>query len=617
MSDADAPRKRYNVGVVKIPWRDRDVAHAVIREDDVHGYRDVMGADAPDADEKFPVGADTAYTVELTDYEAELYAAASNIRYIEEDQQVYPQRAVGRPTGTLHIPPLDCLAWMRTRYVDMRRWHGRDVRVAILDAGTTQAVRNAMGYTLVARTVLSPGVVLGPGQELITEDDVHGCLVAPNGVPPGGLLLDAIITHADGSGGSLFSTMAASIVWATDNGAKVANLSYNAGSTDAAPQVMVDACTYARNNGGVQVTISAGNNDLTDLQNPAGLSRTQSNVHSIIAFDPATDRRALFSSHHADGSGCTPGVDSLSLDIFGNPVRWNGTSSAAPHAAMLMAMAMTGGQFTPTQVGASFKANRRDTGAGASEQGGGAYDLHRALTGLGAGPSLTTSSGNVTHLDSRGLAAGPSSYSLTPATGVQPDDLQIMALVSPYDAKFVLPPGATLLTDAPYKAAFEQDDGITVLRSRIRVLAMPYTANQPASVPLSFGGASWFSAFGVMTVRAPGGLDPEKFVPTTKFGIGGSLDTVPVVPSTTSDLQVCIFSQWHPSANTGTLSLPAGLSQRGFWRLGTAGAGYTLLMATRQLTDGNRTPSYVSTSNDSTGTWGTCTFAVPAGPPAI
>jgi hypothetical protein len=617
MSTPGEERRKYNVGAIKLPWRERDIAHAVITPEDMHGYRDIMGADTPDAHPTFPVGANTAYTVELTDHEADLYAAASNLRYLEEAELHEPQRAVGRPTGTLHIPPLDCLAWLRTRYLDLRRWHGRDVRVAILDQGTTAAVREKMGWTLVARTNVADAK-LGPGQELVEPDHSHGCLVAPNGVPAGGLLLDCIIGGV--SGGSLDSWEAAGIIWAVDNGAKVINLSWNSSAAGTPGQVLQDACAYARNNGGAQITWSAGNNNLTDLQNPAGLSRTNSNVHSIIAFDPATDRRGRFSSHVSDASGCTPGVDSLSLDIFGRPIRWNGTSSAAPHAAMLMAMAMTGGQFTPTQVGAAFKANRRDTGAGASEQGGGAYDLHRALVGLGAGPSVTTSSTNVTHLDSRGVSStGASSFSLTPAAGVQPDDMQIVVLISSHGANFVLPHGAVLLTDAPYFALYERgmDPVLPVTTSRIRILAVPYTDAQPASMLLSFGGASWISAFGVMTLRGAGGLDPERFVPTTKFGTGGSLDTVPVVPATTSDLQVCIFSQRHPTATTGTLSLPSGLTQRGFWRPSSGTAGYTLLMATRQLTDGNRTPSYISTSNDTTGTWGTCTFTVPAAPPAI
>jgi hypothetical protein len=615
MSDADAPRKRYNVGVVKIPWRDRDVAHAVIREDDVHGYRDVMGADAPDADEKFPVGAHTAYAVELTDHEADLFAAASNIRYLEEVQEHEPLRAVGRPTGTAHIDPLDQLAWMRARYVDLRRWHGRDVRVAILDQGTTQAVRDKMGWTLVARAVHS-GFTLGPGQELFHPNHSHGCMVAPNGVPAGGLILDGIISNGS-TGGSLDTWEAAGIIWAVDNGAKVINISFaSAGNHDPPSQVMQDALAYARNNGGVQVTFGAGNSNLPDLDSPSTGSRTNSNAHSMIAFDPATDRRALFSSYHADASGCTPGEDSLSLDIFGNLLRWDGTSSAAPHAAQLMARAMTGGQFTPTQVGAAFKANGRDTGAGSSQQGGGAYDLHRALTALGAGPAITSSGGTVTHLDSRGVATSAGSYTLTPATGIQPDDMQIVVLVSDHGAGLVLPPGAVTLTDVPYRATRELGAGQSITPMHLRVLAVPHTAAQPASMTLSFGGGGWFSAFGVMTLRGAGGLDPERFVPTTRFGLGGSLTAVPVVPATTNDLQVCIFSQDNATANTGTLSLPAGLTQRGFWRP-TGATGYTLLMATRQLTDGNRTPSYVSTSNDSTGTWVTCTFTVPAGPPAI
>jgi hypothetical protein len=615
----DAPRRTYNIGARKLRPHQRNIARDVIGTTDEdwsrRRYVDIIGSDsdAPGGRARFPYGADVAYSVELTDEEAEQFAAASNLRYLEEVQVHQPSRYVARPTGTAAVPTLATLGWLRARQADLRRWHGRDVRVAVLDQGTTKAARDAMGITLVAKTVTS-GQNLGPGQELIDpQTHHHGCLVAPNAVPAGGLLLDCII--CDASGATTDTWEAAGIRWAVDNGARVINLSF-AGGPGVPSQAFQDACAYARDNGGVQIVISAGNDDLADLASPSSASRLFTGVHSSIAFDEATDRRALFSNHVADGSGCGPGVDVWSFDIHGYPVRWNGTSASAPHMVQLMARAMTGAQFTPAQVGAAFKANTRDTGAGASEQGGGAYDLSRALTALGVQPAASAGVTTATHLDSRGVAATLASHTITPASGVAVDDLQLAVLVSSIDAKVVVPPGWTLLTDAAYYGGWEISRGIPVGPTRVRVLAAPYAAAQPASVPLSFGGNTWFSAMGIITLRGLGGMDPERCNPLVRFGTGSSVTTLPATPATTNDLQVCVFTQLHPTATTGTLSLPAGLTQRGFWRPSTGTTGYTLLVATNALTSGAATPAYTSTSNNATGTWAALSLTVPCGAPA-
>jgi hypothetical protein len=612
MTSPDPPRRRFNVGAVKIPNWQRTIAHDVLPDDEAwaeRGYRDVIGSDSDHADgmAKFPYGAEVSYSVELTDAEAERFATASNLRYLEEDRLNQPSRHVARPTGTAPVPTLATLSWLRARYVDLRAWHGRDVRVAVLDQGTTQAVRDAMGLTLVARTITG-GVTLGPGQELVQPEFEHGCLVVGNAVPAGGLLLDCIIVEPGGN--ALDSSIAAGIRWAVDNGAKVANCSF--GGPPAVPsQVIQDACAYARDNGGTQIVFSAGNDNLADLGAPSSASRLFAGVHSSIAFDEATDRRALFSNHASDASGCSTGVDVTSFDPYGNPVHWNGTSASAPHMAQLMARALTGGQFTPQQVGTAFKSNTRDTGAGASEQGGGAYDLQRVLAALGVQSAATAGVATPTHLDSRGGAATPASWTLTPASGVAVDDLQLVVLVSSVAGGTVVPPGWTMLTDTAYYGGWEASQGITVGPTRLRVLAAPYTAAQPASVTLSMAGGTWFSALLIMTIRGVGGIDHEQLAPLVRFGTGGSVSTVSALPATTNDLQVCVFSQRHPAADTGTLSLPAGLTQRGFWRPSATGIGYTLLAATTALTSAARTPTYTSTSNDATGTWAALTLTVP------
>lgn len=618
MTSPDEPRRRYNVGATKIPARRRTIAHAVLPTDDdwaQRGYRDIIGSDSDHSGGRaqFPYGAEVSYTVELTDAEAQQFAQASNLRYLEEDQEHPPARHVARPTGTLPIPTLATLGWLRARYVDLRRWHGRDVPVAVLDQGTTAAVRAAMGLTLVARTVTS-GVTLGPGQELVRPDHSHGCLVAPNAVPAGGLLLDCVITSD--SGGATDSAIAAGIRWAVDNGARVVNISF-AGSPGGSPaQVIIDACAYARDNGGAQIVIATGNDAANDIGALSAASRLFAGVHSSVAFDEATDRRALFSNAATDASGCASGVSVTSLDPQGQPVRWNGTSASAPHQVQLMARALTGGQFTPAQVGAAFKANTRDTGAGAAEQGGGAYDLHRALTALGAQPAAGPAAVAPTHLDSRGGAATVSSWGVTPAAGVQVDDLQIVVLVSEVSPLLPTPHGWTLLADVAYRASYELAAGQPVSPTRVRVLAAPYTAAQPANTVLALTDGPRPSAMGVITVRGAGGMDPERFAPLVRFGTGTSPTTLAAQPATDGDLQLCVFSQLHPTATTATLSLPAGLTQRGFWRPGTGTAGYSLLIATRTVSGAGATPSYTSAANAS-GTWAALTLTVPGGDPEI
>jgi hypothetical protein len=484
----------------------------------------------------------------------------------------------------------------------------------VLDQGTTAAMRNAMGLTLVARTVIESSIQLGPGQELVRPEWTHGCVVAGNAVPAGGLLLDAIIIEPV-TGGAFPSAQAAGITWAVDNGAKVINLSFGGTPGEAASQVVTDAAAYARD-AGVHIIFSAGNDDVADLAPGAGLCRTFVNVHASIAFDPATDRRALFSNHHADASGCSAGVNVMSLGPYGELSRWNGTSASAPHMAHLMARALTGGQFTANQVGAAFRANTRDTGAGTSEQGLGAWDLHRALASLGGVPTFGSYQGpDITHVDTRGAASngGTTGFSVTPASSVQPDDLQLVFIVSSHGANFVVPHGWTMLTDEHYPASWEQSAGQTVGPTKLRVLARPYAAGDPASISASFGGNTWFSAFGIMTLRGVGGLDPEKCVPVVRFGTSASVQTPAVLPSSVNDLLVCVFMQRHPTATTGTLSVPSGLTSRGFFRPSAGTTGYTMLLTTAQRTDSGHIPSFTSTSNDATGTW--CAVAVTVAPP--
>ena len=68
------------------------------------------------------------------------------------------------------------------------------------------------------------------------------------------------------------------------------------------------------------------------------------------------------------------------------------------------------------------------------------------------------------------------------------------------------------------------------------------------------------------------------------------------------------------TAPSATLSVPTGLTDRALIRPAStpSGFGYPMRLATRQLTTGARTPTYTSTSNDSTGTWVSVALTVPS-----
>lgn len=72
-------KKLYNIGHVKIPFEERDVAHRHLEDDD---FLDSFAEDAE-------VGEEGRYAAWLTEEGAADYAAASNIRYIQEAQEIH------------------------------------------------------------------------------------------------------------------------------------------------------------------------------------------------------------------------------------------------------------------------------------------------------------------------------------------------------------------------------------------------------------------------------------------------------------------------------------------------------------------------------------------------
>lgn len=375
-------RSWWNVGAVKIPHAERDVAHGVFADPQSEFY-DILGADTPDDHEIFGVGTNTSYSVYCTREQAERMMEASNARYVEPDRMI-PHTKTPTDRTLTYIG--------QTTFSTYPDWHGRDVPIAIVDQGNTAAVRAIKGWTLAGRAYCTTPP---PGGAEIWPNQIHGCLTSSCAVPDGGIVLDAQIT-AD-SGSSSTAAMAAGIRWAADSGAKVINCSFGAPAS-AGPLIPVgDVFQYIQdNNIDVEHYSSAGNDSINDLNWPAAYSRYYSFVNSVIAFDETKDSLASFSAYAADATGCSSGVLVNGMLPDGSERTWSGTSASSPHAARLCAMLQTGGRYTAHQAGAILRATLRQTSRPAAQQGGGSFNLQRAVASLGTGSGGGTGGGGGT-----------------------------------------------------------------------------------------------------------------------------------------------------------------------------------------------------------------------------
>jgi subtilisin family serine protease len=230
------------------------------------------------------------------------------------------------------------------------------VKIAILDSGVDAFHPEFRGKLL-------PGFSLLDNPTNLSDVNGHGTAVAGvaaaagnNGSGIAGMawqnpIIPVRIATREGSTTS--TLVAAGLMWAVDNGARVLNVSYGPLQGD---QVVIAAARYVRSKGGL-VFLSSGN---TPAVNPAPLEDSE----VFVGATDGLDRLAPFSTRGAAVQLLAPGVDIPTTLSGGGYALANGTSFAAPNAAGVAGLIWAlNPSLTPLQVLQILRSTAKNIGA--------------------------------------------------------------------------------------------------------------------------------------------------------------------------------------------------------------------------------------------------------------
>jgi len=325
---------------------------------------------------------------------ARTYQASALVESVDLDRAI---RAVWTP-GDPQLPA----QWGLATIGASAAWdpgHGAtSARVAILDSGI-----DSTHLDLAGRVVLSTDFTgSGTGDRFGHGTAVAGIIAAglDNAIGIAGLstapLLDGKVLDDDGIG--FESAMLDGIVWATDHGARVINLSVGTQSScSTAVQTTID---YAWTHGAV-VVAAAGNDGTRNVVAPASCAH----VMAVGATD-STDERATFSNWGPGVSLAAPGVSILTTALNGGYTAKDGTSLAAAHVSGAVALlwATRWGVSNQAVVDRLLGTAKRIPGTGLFWQAG-RLDLAAAVGAMSSSPA--TPSPSVTPTRSASLTATP------------------------------------------------------------------------------------------------------------------------------------------------------------------------------------------------------------------
>jgi serine protease len=329
-----------------------------------------------------------------------------------------PVTALDAPTGTdVYRSQQWSLATMNVA----RAWQastGAGITVAVIDTGVDAGHPDLAGQVL-------PGIDLIAGAEGVSTDpNGHGTHVAGTiaAVTGNGAGVTAVAPHAkilpiralDADGSGYMSDTATGIVYATDHGAQVINMSL--GGTESSTAVST-AISYARSKG-VVVVAAAGNSRANG--SPTSYPAADDGVIAV-ASTTSDDVYSSFSNRGDYIDVAAPGSAIISTypPASGSAyVSMSGTSMAAPHVAALAALLKSyHADLTPDQIQQAMQNSAVDLGTPGkdSDYGYGRVDAAAALAAIIPATTDPAPSNDPSAPDAPAPTPAPSTPAETPA----------------------------------------------------------------------------------------------------------------------------------------------------------------------------------------------------------
>lgn len=293
---------------------------------------------------------------------------------------------------------------------------GGGVIVAVLDTGVRSGGPDGIANLL-------SGYDFYNNDSNPSDGDGHGTFVAGTigqrtdngvgvaGLAPGVAILPLKVMSDDGYGD--INSIANGLVWAADQGARVANMSLGSSSYSS---TLKSACDYAHDRG-VTLVAASGNEYASQVGYPAafdnviavGASRYDGTRAGYSNTGAGLDLLAPGGDTAVDqnGDGYADGVLQETIQGGGwTYTFWEGTSMAAPHVAAAAALVIAQGVDDPDQVRSVLRSTAQDVGASGydTSTGYGVLDVGAAVA-LAAGSG---SSGGDTGGSSGGDTGGSS-----------------------------------------------------------------------------------------------------------------------------------------------------------------------------------------------------------------
>lgn len=292
-----------------------------------------------------------------------------------------------KPSGGTNDPSLGS-EWYVTKTGATNAWSlatGSGVTIAILDTGCDPthpdlSSRYVPGWNTYDNNADTHDVY-GHGT------NVAGVAAATgnNGVGIAGMAYNASIMPmriSDLNGMGYSSTVASGLTWASDHGARVANISYQLTSSS----TVQNASKYFMDHGGV-VCIAAGNTGTVDpaADSPYAMTVSATTSSDVLATWSTTGNCVDISA---------PGASIYTTNNGGGYGSWSGTSVASPMVAGAAALVMSANPaLTGYQVQDLLKSTAKDLGSAGwdSQYGQGRLDAYAAVSASrGQQPQDTT-----------------------------------------------------------------------------------------------------------------------------------------------------------------------------------------------------------------------------------